>query len=344
MTTNHLHDDKKAITLININAPYELKPSTLVLASEDRTSTVLQILVYPHEIVIRDLLLPQDDAAYERKLPTSSTSFQEVFQLSHTVIIPDSMLCEKSRVFETEAFTEHALSALKEFYDCHHGTVLVQCVEGAFGTNIKLKELFGVDWKINLLDSKTVIPNHDSLAAKTILGHFAPTSVHLKDTPFFISTANNNDGLYKVPLMNFEEFTQDFRDQDEAFERLGIEKDESLTCFNLEKSWENYLEKYTRQFLIAVTTTTTTSTRSSTKGHLVWYGDRGNSENLAYVFCKLLNLRHPTTTMIPTTKTTTTSWSHVLESHVVDYFWTIMCSCWVVLGAVAVQLYLIRYK
>ena len=272
---------KKAITLVNINAPYELKPSTLMLASPHRTSTIWQMLVYPQEIVLRDLLRETTDP--EQTFPVSKESFQHIFSQSHTIIVPDSMLCETSRVFDTQAFTQYALHPLQQFYQQQQGTLIIQCVEGAFGTNSQINQLFGLDWKIHVLDSKVVVATPH---ATQLLGTFTPKRVELKDLPFFVETPDQ-EGLYSVPLMDRPTFNQDFHDQDEAFERLGITKDESLTCFNIDKSWENYLEKYSQRYLIAVHK----GPANTNEGHIVWYGDRGNSETLAFVFCKMLNLQ-----------------------------------------------------
>ena len=220
--------------------------------------------------------------------PIALESLGTFFAASHTVILPDSLFYDKSRVFHTELFLNNGgLEALQSFYK-KGGTVIVMCLEGflfSSGVDDKLNELFGTEWSIQLsdVDSCTVVPTP---SGQSVLGPFTPKRPVLKDNPHFI-TCPNKEGLYKPLMQSKEEFVQSFRAQDEIFERLGIEEDDKMDCFNVDKSWEKYQERYNSSYAIAIH-----EGRGEGEGSVVWYGDRGQSETMGFVFCKLLNL-HP---------------------------------------------------
>lgn len=266
---------KQSILFINLKPPYNLSPSTVVLAAQRRTCTVHQALVLEAEIVIRDLV---EDT--ERKSPCTNESFVELFDQCHTVVLPDSMFVMESQVFITKSFVENGLQALQSFYQ-RGGVVIVQCVEGALSTvSTPLNELFGTQWKMHVLADATLLEPTD--LAKRLLGPFVPKDPKLDKTSFFVSCPAD-EGLYRVRVATREQFEKDFHAQDEIFERLGVEKDESMTCFNVEKSWNDYIDKYTDRYAVAI--------HGGPKGHVVWYGDRGQTDtSMAFIFCKMLNL------------------------------------------------------
>ena len=293
--------------------------------------------------------------------PIDLKSLATFFEKSHTVVLPDSMFYDKSRVFHTEIFIENgALEALKQFY-ISGGTVIVMCIEGfLFAIDEKLNKLFGTDWKIQFSEvgSCSVVPTD---CAVSICGPFLPKNPLLKDNPHFIH-CKEDQGLYKPLLQNKEQFVKSFHAQDEVFERLGIEQDESLDCFNVEKSWEKYRERYTDCYAIAVHERNSSSdtTEVKPKGTIVWYGDRGQSETMAFVFCKLLNLdpsgqfESPPVVTSKFTRTSNAVTTATRSSHrrglvhVLERYWealnlkgsggsTVMLSIVVLLIAIAVQ-------
>jgi len=300
---------KLATTAGNVNDP-------------DLTTTdVMQVLVMETELSVRNLTQDEamgvttttfdnnsreDDANDD---PMSSTAkgastteetvnrttvgldaFDDIFASSHTVIIPDSMFSAKSQVFHSEPFLQHGLQALlQHVYNDPNGTIIVLCVEG-FHIGDSLNEAFGTHWKLHIFGPCTIDPTPRGLA---LMGNYCPTKVELSGSPFLVELPNNDpdpdEGLYQVVADSREEFEKDFKDQDAVFERLGIEKDETLTCFDMEKSWQLYVEKHANKY--AIVQHEHTKDDGSKGGRVVWFGDREQSERgLSYVFCKLLNM------------------------------------------------------
>ncbi|KAL7579590.1 hypothetical protein ACA910_007956 [Epithemia clementina (nom. ined.)] len=387
---------KKNITLINLDPPYEMEASTLILASSHRSSSVLQLLVCEKEILLKDLTAPStkldddvddvvqvdedvdddgngnkndDKKATESKdrkesneeekkgKPIPLDALGDIFAESHTVILPDSMFYDKSRIYFTETFLSNGgLDALQKFYK-DGGTVIVMCLEGfLFSIDEKLKGLFGTDWKIKFseIGACQVVPTD---SARSVLGQFLPKSPLLKENPHFITCPNSREGLYKPLLQTKEQFVESFHAQDEVFERLGIEEDKSMDCFNVEKSWEKYLEQYTDCYVVALHEGGTSSD-GKREGSVVWYGDRGQSDTMAFVFCKLLNLdphrRLGVSAAADTTSGDTTTTKSITSNlnagrrkallycwdliNVNGGGWTVLASIFVVLVAIAVRL------
>ena len=275
-----------SIVLINLKPPYELKASTLRLASPGRTSTIQQILVAEEKLLTHDLLEIENSSSEQEpsRLPCTAETFREIFDKSHTVILPDSMFMENSRIFNnTLAFINHGMKALQTFYE-NGGTVLVQCVEGALSSTCaaQINSLFGTDWKVTVLaDAITLGP---TTAAKRLFeSPYLPERIVIKHSAFFLSCPAD-EGLYQVVLPTREEFEKSFKEQDKVFERLGIEMDKSMDCFDVEKSWNDYLEKYSNRYGIAMHA-------HEKGGHVVWYGDRSQTNRkMSFVFCKLLHI------------------------------------------------------
>eukprot|EP00977_Amphora_coffeiformis_P018949 scaffold6807_cov220-Amphora_coffeaeformis.AAC.17 len=282
--------EERSILLINLKPPYELKASTMRMASPGRTSTIQQILIGEKNLIWQDLSFLEYNSAGEdnedeepNKVPCTEKAFADAFSTSHTVIIPDSMFVEKSRVFNnTKNFVEHGLAPLKAFYE-QGGTVLVQCVEGALSSTCtaQINTLFGTDWKIHVL-ADTITLGPTKYAQRLFDSPYLPERVVIKDSAFFLSCPEE-EGLYKVLLPTREEFCKTFKEQDEVFERLGIERDDSMECFDVDKSWEDYLKKYSDRYGLAI--------HAQGNGHVIWYGDRSQTNRtMSFVFCKLLNI------------------------------------------------------
>jgi len=270
---------KKDITLINVRPPYEMKASTLVMAAQN-TSKITQVLVHEKEVLIIDLCQSEDEKGNnETKMDITADSFDKIFKASHTVVIPDGMFLEQSRVFHTDKFRQCGLSALQKFYR-EGGTVLIQCLEGSSSVGPHINDAFGTSWKLSFFENGFAVP---TATGKQLLGPFAPKQPMLTGHPYFIE-CHSREGIYARYVSSKEEFVKDFHAQDETFERLGIEKDESMDCFNVEKSWENYLAKNTDRYCISI------HEGEGNEGAVVWYGDRGQSESMSFVFCKLLKL------------------------------------------------------
>ena len=175
------------------------------------------------------------------------------------------------------------MKALQTFYE-NGGTVLVQCVEGALSSTCaaQINSLFGTDWKVTVLaDAITLGP---TTAAKRLFeSPYLPERIVIKHSAFFLSCPAD-EGLYQVVLPTREEFEKSFKEQDKVFERLGIEMDKSMDCFDVEKSWNDYLEKYSNRYGIAMHA-------HEKGGHVVWYGDRSQTNRkMSFVFCKLLHI------------------------------------------------------
>jgi hypothetical protein len=271
---------KKSIVLINMNAPYSLGAPTLMLASPGRTSTIHQLLVYDDNLKLKDLVAHKgnDDNDDEHvPYPLEASSFDTIFSHAHTVIVPDGLLCHDSKVFKTDAFLNHGIESLVRFYN-KGGNVIVVCIEGVFSVGTELDKHFGTDWKFKFFEATTVEPTE---RGRALFGTFTPKSVHLKGIPYFLSCPDN-EGLYQKRMDNKDEFTKHFHEEDETFEKLGIEKDESMDCFNVEKSWDNYIRRYSNSYCICLH-------EGDGGGKVVWYGDRGESDSMSFVFCKILN-------------------------------------------------------
>ena len=55
-------------------------------------------------------------------------------------------------------------------------------------------------------------------------------------------------------------------------------------CFDVEKSWEDYQNKYTDRYGLALHA-------HNGGGHVIWYGDRSQTNRtMSFLFCKLLNI------------------------------------------------------
>ena len=260
------------------------------MASPGRASTIQQILIDEKDLIAQDLSFLEynskgqgNEEEEPNRIPCTGKAFTDAFNKSHTVIIPDSMFVEKSRVFNnTKNFVEHGLAPLKAFYE-QGGTVLIQCVEGALSSTCtaQINTLFGTDWKIHVLaDAITLGPTKD--AKRLFDSPYLPEKILIKDSAFFLSCPEE-EGLYQVLLPTREEFGKTFREQDEVFERLGIERDDSMECFDVDKSWVDYLKKYSNRYGLAI--------HSQGNGHVIWYGDRSQTNRtMSFLFCKLLNI------------------------------------------------------
>lgn len=303
-----MSNKRKSIALINLSPPYGMKASTLVLATQHcETTSVLQVLVMENELSVNDLLLTDDENS-PRKQPINKETIQEILDTTHTVVIPDSMLASESRIFHSDLFVEYGLEPLKQFYQ-DGNTVIIVCFEGIFSVGQTINDLFGTNWKVQLKESSSVEPTE---RGHQLLGDFAPKNVYLQDNPFFVECPKD-EGLYQVQLMTREQFEEDFYAQDAIFEKMGIEKDETLTCFNVEKSWEGYLEKNRNQYAIAV--------HHDGKGHVVWSGDRGQSDAMSFVFCKMLNIGTILRNQNEIERLTTGS--EIEPSHTIDWQWIV---------------------
>lgn len=285
--------DDKNIVLINLKPPYELKPSTMRMAAAARcmTKSVQQVLVASETDVLLIDLLAQEYAGEEEaeqqeptKLEMTQTTFADIFAAAHTVILPDSMFVEKSRVFHfTAAFGQHGVPALAQYYQTG-GTVLVQCVEGALSSacTAVMNNTFGTNWKMHVLaDSITLGPT--DTARRLFDTPHLPERVVWENSAFFLSCPAD-EGLYQVLLPTKEEFEKSFQAQDEMFERLGIVPDDKMDCFDVEKSWKDYVAKYSDRYGLALHV-------NVSGGQVIWYGDRSQTNRtMTFIFCKLLTL------------------------------------------------------
>jgi hypothetical protein len=279
-----------SIVFINLKPPYELKASTLRLASPGRTSTIQQILIAKDTLRLHNLLqveynAEETDETEPKTLPCTTDSFTNIFDNAHTVVLPDSLFMENSRIFNhTQSFLRHGVQALQSFYQ-NGGTVLVQCVEGGLSSACatQMNTLFGTDWKVSVLaDDITLGPT--PTAEQLFNSPYLPKEVVLKNSAFYVSCPIN-EGLYQVLLPSRQEFEKSFNEQDVLFERLGIEMDKSMSCFDVEKSWDDYIEKYSNQYGIAI------HQNEQGAGHIIWYGDRSQTNRtMSFIFCKLLNV------------------------------------------------------
>lgn len=270
---------KKNITFINMNIPYDLEADTMIMAAPYTTESIQQILVYDDEIRVRNLT-NGDDENNEQSIELCRDSFDDLFKAAHTVVVPDAMFSENSKVFKTEAFMNHGMEALGPFYK-KGGRVIVMCIEGVFNSTNNVNRLFGTEWKTKFYESALATP---TAKGKRLFGQFLPKEgYYMENNPYFIECPHG-EGLFQRFLNDKETFVKNFHAEDETFERLGIEKDESMDCFNVEKSWENYLAKYTDRFCIAL------HQGKGNEGQVFWFGDRGQSDGVAFVFCKLFNL------------------------------------------------------
>lgn len=267
-------EKKKYITYINMNPGYKLKAETLMMASPNKTSSIQQVVVGEKELVINDML----DTSREYKMEMEEDSFKKIYDESHVVMIADSMFAKLSRVFHTENFQKYGVESLSDYYK-RGGNVFILCIEGVLNVGEKLNELFGTKWKVQCFENSTI---EATSQGEYVCGPYIPKSVHLDGTPYFISCPVH-EGLYRKYMSNKDEFVKSFHEQDEQFEKLGIVKDGSLDCFNVEKSWKNYVKKYTDTFCICL------HEGEGSEGNIVWYGDRNQTQTeLSYVFCKLL--------------------------------------------------------
>jgi len=267
----------KNIVLINLNPPYEMKVSS-ILAASPRTSSILQVLVHETEVVVRDLVTETET---RQKLNTES--FDRVFQECHTVVLPDSMFTRESFVFETEQFLDNALDALQTFYK-KGGNVVVLCVEGVFSVGRLLSNLFGCNWKIGLIESTECEPTD---RGREVLGGYLPEAF-LNGKAHFME-APKAEGLYRRKMCTKEDYMKEFEEGNETFRKLGLDPDDdseglNFNVYDFEKSWQNYVKRYKNNYCICV------HEGSGSEGRLIWYGDRGQNEKLAYVFLKTFNL------------------------------------------------------
>jgi hypothetical protein len=278
--------NKKNIIFINMEPPYKLQADTLLLAAPYTTASVQQVLVYDTELHVRDLSKnKQEDAdQYETTLELCRESFDKLYDEAHTVVIPDALFSERSRIFKTSAFLENGMPALRQYYKNGGGRVIVICMEGVSNATENINALFDTDWKLQYFEKTTTVVPTDF--ARSLFGQFVPRQYNVKGMPYFISCAPG-EGLFQQLMNDKETFVEDFHAEDEAFERLGIEKDESLDCFNVEKSWTQYVKKYTDRYCIALHVD---DEKEGAGGQVVWFGDRGQSDGLAFIFCKLFIL------------------------------------------------------
>jgi hypothetical protein len=300
---------KKNIIFINMEPPYKLKADTLLLAAPYTTACIQQVLVYDTELHVRNLASNSDkrsnnmddddqqdsnedeDEEKETTLQLSSDSFDKLYEDAHTVVIPDALFSERSKIFKTTAFMQHGMEALGKFYKKNGGRVVVMCLEGGlWNATENMNRLFDTSWTLKYFEaSTTVVPTP---LARSLFGPFVPHQYNVQGMPYFISCPAG-EGLFQQLMTDKERFVEDFHAEDEAFERLGIEKDESMDCFNVEKSWTNYVKKYTDRHCIALHVDNEKSNEKNKNGgggQVVWFGDRGQSDGLAFIFCKLFIL------------------------------------------------------
>ena len=267
---------KKNITLINLSPPYKLQPYVLKLASPHRTQSIVQCLVYEEDVNVIDL-----ETEESQKRPIETNVFEEIFAASHTIVIPDAMFTKESRVFHTDKFVDKALGALEKFYKEQEGNVIILCFEGIFGIGSAVNPIFGTKWSVKFFENCLAQPTARGL---DFLGPNVPKDPQLNDCPYFLD-APTEEGLYARMLATKDQFIKDFHAEDETFERLGITPTEGMDCFDAEKSWENYVRRNTDRFVICLHQGTAPG-----EGNVVWYGDRGQSEGMSFVFCKFLNM------------------------------------------------------
>jgi hypothetical protein len=268
--------EQKNITLINLKPPFNLQPHVLKLASPQRTKSIVQVLVCETELKVIDLETEQTEAR-----PIETHVFEEIFEASHTIIIPDAMFSKASKVFHTELFVDKALKVLEKFYREREGTVIIMCFEGIYGIGSLINPIFDTKWQVKFFETCTA---ERTARGIKFLGPYAPKTPELKECPYFVD-APDEEGLYARLLADREAFISGFHAEDETFERLGITPTDGMDCFDAEKSWENYMRRYTGRYVICLH-----EGKASTEGNVVWYGDRGQSEGMSFVFCKFLNL------------------------------------------------------
>jgi hypothetical protein len=311
---------KKNIIFINMEPPYKLKADTLLMAAPYTTALIQQVLVYDTELHVRTLAsnneetrsnnsnMDDDDSdgdqqqgggeneQEETTLQLCSESFDKLYDDAHTVVLPDALFSERSKIFKTTAFMQHGMEALGKFYKKNGGgRVVVMCLEGGLSNAVdNMNRLFDTSWALQYFEaSTTVLPTP---LARRLFGPYVPQQYNVHGMPYFISCPKG-EGLFQQLMSDKERFVEDFHAEDEAFERLGIEKDESMDCFNVEKSWTNYVKKYTDRYYIALhvdhddnSNKEENSRNEGGGGQVVWFGDRGQSDGLAFIFCKLFIL------------------------------------------------------
>ncbi|GKY98422.1 hypothetical protein MPSEU_000799700 [Mayamaea pseudoterrestris] len=268
--------ETKNILLINLKPPYSLKPSILKLTSPQRTQSVIQCLIYEDSVNIVDLETEQSE-----QKPIESAVFEDLFFNSHTIIVPDGIFSKDSRVFHTDKFIDQALSVLECFYKERQGNVIIMAFEGIFGIGSAINPVFGTEWSVKFFENCRAAP---TARGYEILGPNIPKAPDLTDLAYFID-APEEEGLYCRMLASKEDFLKDFHAEDETFERLGITPTEGMDCFDAEKSWENYVRRNSGRYVICLHKGTAPG-----EGTVVWYGDRGQSSGMSFVFCKMLNL------------------------------------------------------
>lgn len=264
---------KQSILLVNIEPPFGLKAEVLVMASPHRTSDVIQMVLMDDDEEILLTNYTNTDVP-ERKLPLNAESFQSIFADCHTVLIPDGMFLEESTVFHTERFWQHGAPALA----LSSASILVLALEGSLKSCLRINELLGTRWTVSFREACAV---ELCLQAKDKLGgHFLPDRLELPDLSAFVKSEDSTaDGLYQACIGSYEDFCEGWHAQDAVFERLGIDVDESMDCFNIDASWTKHLEQYTNALVVA-------AHRRSNGSYVMWCGD---TKSMVMVFCKLLN-------------------------------------------------------
>lgn len=241
-----------------------------------RTHSIIQCLIYEESLKTINL---ETDHAEQRPLETNV--FEEIFEASHTIVIPDAMFTRDSRVFHTDKFVDMALGPLKKFYKEREGNVIILCFEGIFGIASAINPIFNTNWSVKFFENCHAEPTKRGFE---ILGPHIPKTPELSDCAYFLE-APEEEGLYCRMLVSKETFIKDFHAEDETFERLGIQPTEGMDCFDAEKSWDNYLRRNSNRYVICLH-----EGKERGEGNVVWYGDRGQSSGMSFVFCKFLNM------------------------------------------------------
>lgn len=255
-------------------------------------------------------------------LDVTDQRLDDILASCHTVIFPDSLLLSSSRIMDTnKAFVQAMVPALQCWLNHHNNkntnnsskqptssqrriqpTLIVQCVEGLRSASAveTLNKAVGTAWKVHVLPDAAGVLADATATARRLFGPFGPAQIELDEQSQFVvschdnnnSNANDDDeGLFRIQVGTREDFERDFHAQDELFERLGITMDDEMDdenakrmdCFDVEKSWQTHVEKYSDKYTAAV--------HGANGYHVVWYGDRGQKDGrMTFCFCKLLNL------------------------------------------------------
>ena len=260
---------KKSITFLNAARHYEVLKaadvdyplSAMILAQTDRGELTFYtgISTGPGSVKLEPIpgSTQKESAAF----------YTDLFQKSHTVILPDSMFTAESMLLDTDTFVSEGLCPLQEFFR-GGGKVVVVCVEGIYAIGDVLSSSFGSNWRLGQ------ITDHDSIVTergRNLLGsRVNAPKVHLRKGHFMETPAN--DGIYGIFTPDFEAYLE---------ENYGGDADEE-DREDAKQSWKRQASLNQSNFAIAIHKDT------ESQGNLVWFGDRSMKSELIPVFAMLL--------------------------------------------------------